>query len=111
MSYQFLVVAVLGMGMVMTAAGAIIRYMSYYYTNNSRSQQPIFVVDEEKLENQEGEANGEDDHWPQAVVVLTPAVVKRIDADAKCQHHHKRFEVQVVKQVDTKQWQCCEKQW
>lgn len=87
----FSMIAIIGMGVVVYAAGPEVDQVGCYNQQNGKRQDPKLVFVPDLLGNQSTHANGKDDDRNGAVMVFFIAMSQRVYAYGKGQEDHKIF--------------------
>src|SRR5688500_15658291 len=101
-------IAVLGMGMVVYAAAAVVDYMGYHDESYGYRQEPNLVLVPYLFQHQEQNASQEYEKRKQAVMVFSVSMVHRPCADGEGQEDHKILKCQILNYIDPEYGQTCQ---
>ena len=103
-------IAIVGMGMIVNAAGAVIQKMCGYDQDDRRYQQPCFVGNKELFYYQQRHTEAEQHQWQFAVMMPAVTMIQRVGPDTKSQQYHPGFKKNVIYDVNAKQGKTRQKQ-
>jgi protein SCO1/2 len=94
------VIAIVGMGMTVYPAGAVIQQVCTNDQDYGRDKQPGEIMNEKLFHNKEGKACQEKEKGCWTVVMFPVTMVKGIASDGECEHDHSRFKRLILNDID-----------
>lgn len=98
-------IAVIGVGVVMYAAGPVVDDMGRNDKEHSEGQQPDLVIMPQLLGNQQYNAEAKYNGRGQAMVMFAIPMPKGVHPDREGDEDHEVFQRYIFNDVDTKDWQ------
>lgn len=104
-------IAVVGVGMVMDPARAVIDDMGHHDQDNRYGEEPKLVMMPYLFEQQKSNAGHKYDHGYQAMVMFPVSVPHRPGADDEGEEYHEVLKKQIINYIDPENGQAGHGQW
>jgi hypothetical protein len=84
--------------------------MGHHYQQHCGNQEPELVLVPDLFAKQKDHPGAEHEDGCYCMVMPFPAMIKRIQSYCRCQQDHEHFEIRVIDNIKSKQWERLQEQ-